>query len=109
MYHGEALIHLAPVPLALCVCRRHLGPFLAGLQLLPGLHHLAGVILTGWAVPAEKEPATISGVYTASRNSESMRIPLKSDSFSILIPAISESLLCKKERKQFDLFIYKWV
>lgn len=44
--------HLPPVPLALCGRRRHLGFLLAGFQLLSGLHHLAGVVLTGGAVPA---------------------------------------------------------
>lgn len=47
-----AASHLPPVPLTLRGRRRHLGFLLAGFELLSGLHHLAGVVLTGGAVPA---------------------------------------------------------
>lgn len=43
--------HLPPVSLTLRCCRGHLRLLLAGFELLAGLDNLAGVVLTGRAVP----------------------------------------------------------
>lgn len=51
---GVSVPHLSPVPLTLCGRRRHLGFLLAGFELLPSLHHLAGVVLAGGTVPGRR-------------------------------------------------------
>lgn len=56
-----AASHLPPIPLALRGRRRHLGFLLAGFELLSGLYHLAGVVLTGGAVPVWRAAKQLCG------------------------------------------------